>query len=128
MDHLHLCRLLGWCVRTAVRLLQQIYPPDFAFDHELGRSLARRDCRRLGNAWRSGGRRCARVAIEELRVRLYRAMEHAGGSGVPVHRFGDANRNCPRPEQLHNATARRITLPLLTPDPTLLFITLQTAF
>src|SRR5258705_540950 len=128
MDHLHLCRLLGWCVRTAVRLFQQIYPPDFAWDHELGRSLARRDCRRLGNAWRSGGRRCARVAIEELRVRLYRAMEHAAGSGVPVHRFGDANRNCPRPEQIDNGTARGITMTPRTPDHALEIIDLKKAF
>src|SRR5258705_472709 len=128
MDHLHLCRLLGWCVRTAVRLFQQIYPPDFAWDHELGRSLARRDCRRLGNAWRSGGRRCARVAIEELRVRLYRAMEHAAGSGFPVNRFGHANRNCPRPEQIDNGTARGITMTPRTPDHALEIIDLKKAF
>ena len=36
LDHVHLCRLLGRRIRTALRLLQQIYPPDFALHHEFG--------------------------------------------------------------------------------------------
>src|SRR5712692_7633758 len=128
MDHLHLCRFLGWGVRTALRLLQQIYSPDFAFDHQLRRSLARRDCRRLGNAWRSGGRRRARAAVEELRLGLYRTMEHAAGPGVPVHRFGDADRNRSRLKQIDDGNTQGITMTPRTPDHALEIIDLKKAF
>src|ERR1700682_4256325 len=128
MDHLCLCRFLGRHIRIALRLLQQIYPPDFAFDHELGRSPARRDCRRLGNAWRSGGRRRAGAALEELRLGLYRKMEHAAGSGVPVHRFGDADRNRSRLRQMDDAITQGITMIPLAPDHALEIINLKKAF
>ena len=61
----------------AVCLLQQVYPSDVAIHHQFGRGLARRHRRRLGHADRPGGRRGARAAIEELRLRLCRALEHA---------------------------------------------------
>src|SRR5260370_6207301 len=128
MDHLYLCRILGWRSRIAVCLLQQIYPPDFAFDYELGRSPARRDCRRLGNARRSGGRGRARAAIEELRVGLYRTIEHAAGSCVPVHRFGDADRHCSRRKQIDYGTPQGITMTPLTSDHALEVIDLKKAF
>jgi ABC-type branched-subunit amino acid transport system permease subunit len=95
LDHLHLCRFLGRHRRIAVRLLQQIHPPDLAFDHELGRSPARRHRRRVRYARRPGGRRRAGAAAEELRLGLSRTLEHAARAGVPVHRSGDAQRDRP---------------------------------
>src|SRR5882757_7325913 len=128
VDHLRLCRLLGQHIRIALRLLQQIHPPDLAFYHEFGRSLARRDCGRLGNARRSGCRRGTCAAAEELRLGLYRAMEHAAGSGVPVHRSGDADGNRPRRKQTADGIARGIAMTPLTSDYALEVTDLTKAF
>src|SRR5450759_3417176 len=125
LDHLHLCRFLGRHIRTALRLLQQIHPPDVAFDHQFGRGIARRYRRRLGNARWSGGRRRAGAAAEELRLGLYRTMEHAARSGVPVHRSGDADRNRP---WLGQTNAPEIAMTQLASDHALEVINLKKAF
>ncbi len=91
LDHLHLCRLLGRRIRTALRLLQQVHSSDIALHHEFGRGPARRHRRRLGDAERPVGRRRAGAAVEELRVSLCRALEHAARARVPVHRSRDAD-------------------------------------
>ena len=77
LDHFHLRRLLGRRVRIALRLLQQIYPPDIALHHELGGGIAGRHRRWLWNARRSRCRRRAGAAAEELRLGLYRTLEYA---------------------------------------------------
>ena len=97
-------------IRAAVRLLQQIYSPEFALDHELGRSPARRDRRRIGNAGRPCGRRSAGAAAQELCLGLCRTLEHAAGPGVPVHRSGDADRYRSRRDQAGGAAARGIAM------------------
>ena len=61
---------------------------------------ARRHRRRLRHARRPGRRRRAGAAAEELRLGLYRTMEHAAGPGVPVHRSGDAGRHRSRLQQV----------------------------
>src|SRR5690242_8796046 len=92
LDHLCLCRILGWNIGAALRLLSQIHPSDLALDHEFGRSAARGDRRRFGNTGRSRGRCGPRAAVEELCFRLSRTMEYVTRSRIPVHRHGDARR------------------------------------
>ncbi len=80
--------------------------PDRALHHEFGGSPARRDRRRLGNARWSGRRRRPGTAVEELRLGLYRPLEHAARPGLPVYRSGDADRNRARRQQAYGAAAR----------------------
>src|SRR6266404_1682805 len=128
MDHLHLCRLLGRGIRTALRLLQQVHSPDFAFDHEFGRSTARRDRRRLGHVGRAGRRRRTGAAVEELCLGLHRALEYAARSGLPIHRSGDADRDCSRFEQVVERVTERIPMTSLTSNDALQIINLNKAF
>src|SRR6266851_4101476 len=128
MDHVHLCWLLGRHIWIALRLLQQVYPPHITFYHQLGRGLAWRYCRGFGNPRRSGRRRGTGAVAEELRLGLYRAMEHAAGSGLPVHRFGDADRNRSGPKQAAGGTAQRAAMNPLTSDFALEIVNLNKAF
>src|SRR6516165_2468640 len=107
MDHIRLCRVLGWCLWAAFRLLSQIYSPDLALHHEFGRSLAGRDRGRLGNAGWTGGWRGLGAAPQELRFGLYRAVEHAAGPRIPLYRAGDAHRYRSRLQQTVGSTAGR---------------------
>ena len=60
----------------------------------------------------------ARAAVEELRLGLYRALEHAAGPGVPVHRAGDADRNRSRPQQADCGNAQEIAMTAADIQPT----------
>jgi branched-chain amino acid transport system ATP-binding protein len=55
-------------------------------------------------------------------------MEHAAGSGLPVHRFGDADRNRSGPEQAAGGTAQRAKMNPLTSDLALEIVNLNKAF
>src|SRR5437588_11588452 len=128
MDHFCLCGLLGQRVWAALRLLSQIYPPELALDYEFGRSLARRDRGWFRNARWSGRWRGAGAAPEKLRLSLSRAMEHAAGIGVPVHRAGAADRHRSWREQAHGPIAWGPAMTASTSGYALEVINLKKAF
>ena len=92
LDYLRLFRLLGRRGGPALRVLQQVHSSQRAVACQFGGRTARRDRRRIGHARRSGRRRGDRGDHEELRFRLYRALEHAARIRVRRDRAVHARR------------------------------------